>query len=130
MAQLNISQELTLTSADRAGYARNSRQVPVQPPRLDGMVAGPDVVFANFVAFPMADGRSSETVATVQIILNGEPVELEARMSVSELLSKLSIDQRRVAVEHNLAILKRPTFGDVIVDDGDTIEIVNFVGGG
>ena len=66
----------------------------------------------------------------MQIILNGEPVELEARMSVSELLSKLAIDPRRVAVEHNLSILKRPTFGEVIVDDGDTVEIVNFVGGG
>ena len=66
----------------------------------------------------------------MQIILNGERVELEGRMSVSELLSRLEIDPRRVAVEHNLAIIKRPTYGDVLVNDGDTVEIVNFVGGG
>jgi thiamine biosynthesis protein ThiS len=43
---------------------------------------------------------------------------------------KLSIDPRRVAVEHNLRILKRPLFGDTLVHEGDRVEIVNFVGGG
>ena len=66
----------------------------------------------------------------VQITLNGERVELDNRLSVSELLSKLEIDPRRVAVEHNLSILKRHTFPDVFIDEGDTVEIVNFVGGG
>ena len=47
-----------------------------------------------------------------------------------ELLTKLSIDPRRVAVEHNLMILKRKLFTDTVVQDGDRIEIVNFVGGG
>jgi thiamine biosynthesis protein ThiS len=66
----------------------------------------------------------------VQITLNGEQFELDARVSVSELLAKLAIDPRRVAVEHNLAIIKRHTFSDVVVNEGDTVEIVNFVGGG
>ena len=66
----------------------------------------------------------------MNIILNGEPLELDRAVSVAELLSKLDIDPRRVAVEHNLAILKRHTFPDVIVGEGDTVEIVNFVGGG
>jgi len=42
----------------------------------------------------------------------------------------LEIDPRRVAVEHNLSILKRHTFSDIIVGDGDRVEVVNFVGGG
>jgi thiamine biosynthesis protein ThiS len=66
----------------------------------------------------------------VIITLNGERFELDSRVTVAELLSKLDIDPRRVAVEHNLEILKRRTFPDVIVDEGDTVEIVNFVGGG
>ena len=41
-----------------------------------------------------------------------------------------AIDPRRVAVEHNLAILKRSLFSDTLVHDGDRVEIVNFVGGG
>jgi thiamine biosynthesis protein ThiS len=67
---------------------------------------------------------------TVHITLNGEPFELDQRVSVAELLAKLDIDARRVAVEHNLAILKRQTFSEVVVAEGDTVEIVNFVGGG
>jgi sulfur carrier protein len=66
----------------------------------------------------------------MHITLNGEPYELDQPVSVTDLLTKLEIDPRRVAVEHNLAILKRHRFPDVVVGDGDTIEIVNFVGGG
>ena len=42
----------------------------------------------------------------------------------------LEIDPRRVAVEHNLLIVRRKTYGEVLIDEGDTVEIVNFVGGG
>jgi thiamine biosynthesis protein ThiS len=66
----------------------------------------------------------------VLITLNGERFELDAPVSVTTLLAKLDIDPRRVAVEHNLAILKRQRFADVVVSEGDRIEIVNFVGGG
>jgi sulfur carrier protein len=66
----------------------------------------------------------------VQIILNGEPFDIEQPLSVVALLEKLDIDARRVAVEHNLTILKRQRFAEVIVTDGDQVEIVNFVGGG
>ena len=68
--------------------------------------------------------------ASLVITLNGEPYELETPLSVADLLTRLSIDPRRVAVEHNLAILKRHLFADTIVHEGDRIEIVNFVGGG
>lgn len=51
-------------------------------------------------------------------------------MSVNALLARLEIDPRRVAVEHNLSIIKRHRFEDVLVGDGDRVEIVNFVGGG
>lgn len=64
------------------------------------------------------------------ITLNGERFELDQPLSVTDLLTQLEIDPRRVAVEHNLNIIRRNTFPEVIVDDGDTVEIVNFVGGG
>ena len=66
----------------------------------------------------------------MQITLNGEPFEIEQPLSVVALLDRLEIDARRVAVEHNLTILKRQRFPEVIVNDGDSVEIVNFVGGG
>ena len=66
----------------------------------------------------------------MHITLNGEPFEIDQPMSVVALLEKLDIDARRVAVEHNLTIIKRQRFPEVMVGDGDQIEIVNFVGGG
>ena len=67
---------------------------------------------------------------TVEITLNGEPYQIDQPMSVVALLERLEIDARRVAVEHNLTIIKRHRFPEVIVSDGDQVEIVNFVGGG
>jgi thiazole synthase len=64
------------------------------------------------------------------ITLNGDPFELAGPRTVSELLSDLDIDARRVAVEHNLTVLKRAAFDTITVQDGDQVEIVNFVGGG
>jgi len=49
---------------------------------------------------------------------------------VSQLLTRLNIDARRVAVEHNLTVVRRATFDEVMVREGDEVEIVNFVGGG
>lgn len=72
----------------------------------------------------------SWTMPPVLITLNGERFELDQPMSVAALLARLEIDPRRVAVEHNLAIVKRQTYPEVVVDEGDTVEIVNFVGGG
>jgi thiamine biosynthesis protein ThiS len=66
----------------------------------------------------------------LQITLNGEAFELEQPLSVAELLTKLSLDARRVAVEFNLEILRRPLYDETLVHEGDRIEIVNFVGGG
>ena len=64
------------------------------------------------------------------ITLNGERFELSQPMTVDALLASLEIDPRRVAVEHNLSIIRRQRYPEVVVDEGDTVEIVNFVGGG
>ena len=64
------------------------------------------------------------------ITLNGDPFDLSGPLTVSELLASLDIDARRVAVEHNLVVLKRAAFDSAVVSEGDQVEIVNFVGGG
>lgn len=64
------------------------------------------------------------------IRLNGEHHELPGPLTVTDLLARLEIDARRVAVERNLTVLKREAYGSTRVEDGDEIEIVNFVGGG
>ena len=65
-----------------------------------------------------------------RITLNGDPYELEAPLTVSALLERLEIDSRRVAVEHNMIVVRRAAYDATLVRDGDRVEIVNFVGGG
>ena len=67
---------------------------------------------------------------SVMIQLNGDPVEVPGPLTVSELLARLEVDSRRVAVERNFVVLKRAAFDTTLVGEGDQIEIVNFVGGG
>jgi thiamine biosynthesis protein ThiS len=64
------------------------------------------------------------------IRLNGEAHELAGPITISALLAGLGIDPRRVAVEHNLEIVKRSRYGEVVLAAGDEVEIVNMVGGG
>jgi thiamine biosynthesis protein ThiS len=64
------------------------------------------------------------------ITLNGDKHELAAPVSVSALLQQLDIDARRVAVELNLAVVKKAAYDSSVIKDGDEVEIVNFVGGG
>mgnify|MGYP002525350354 FL=1 len=66
----------------------------------------------------------------MKIILNGENFEIAEPLSLSSLLAQLEIDTRRVAVEHNLIVVKREQLDTVTVREGDRIEVVNFVGGG
>ena len=64
------------------------------------------------------------------IRVNGEPLEIAGPLAITLLLVHLEIDARRVAVEHKLVIVKRDRYDTTSVNDGDEIEIVNFVGGG
>jgi thiamine biosynthesis protein ThiS len=64
------------------------------------------------------------------IRLNGDTHEIPGPLSVSALLQRLEIDARRVAVELNLAVVKKAAYDSSVIRDGDEVEIVNFVGGG
>ncbi len=61
---------------------------------------------------------------------NGDSHQVPGPLSVSELLSRLDIDARRVAVELNLTVVKKAAYDSSLIKDGDEVEIVNFVGGG
>ncbi len=64
------------------------------------------------------------------ILLNGEPHPWDADRTVEALLTDLEIDTRTVAVERNRVVVKRAQYGQTIIEAGDEIEIVSFVGGG
>jgi thiamine biosynthesis protein ThiS len=62
--------------------------------------------------------------------VNGDSLELPGPMTLSVLLTTLNIDPRRVAIEHNGTIIRRDRYDSSLVQAGDEIEIVYFVGGG
>jgi thiazole synthase len=67
---------------------------------------------------------------TAGVTINGEHRRVPARTTLAQLIADVGLDPQRVAVERNLAIVPRSTFGEVLVEDGDAYEIVHFVGGG
>ena len=85
---------------------------------------------------PVREGELLQTSAraskieVLKIRLNGEMYEVKTASTVEALLAELNIDPRRVAVEHNLIVVKRANYENTIITEGDEVEIVNFVGGG
>ena len=55
---------------------------------------------------------------------------LAAGSTLQDLLTALALKSDRVAVEHNGAIVSRPSWPSTPITDGDKFEIVHFVGGG
>ncbi len=67
---------------------------------------------------------------TISIRVNGEHRRIFAGSTFADLANELGLDPAKVAVERNLEIVPRSTLSDAMVEDGDEIEIVTFVGGG
>jgi sulfur carrier protein len=67
---------------------------------------------------------------SIAITVNGERREVEQGITVAALLASLDIRAPRVVVEHNMRILRAGDFGDARIEDGDELEVLQFVGGG
>lgn len=66
----------------------------------------------------------------MHITLNGEPFELAPQQSVADLLERLDLAGRRVAVELNLEIVPRSLHASTELKAGDQVEVVHAIGGG
>ena len=66
----------------------------------------------------------------LSIRVNGEPRLVPEGLTVAGLAAELGLDPARVAVERNLEVVPRSTLAGVAVEEGDSFEIVTFVGGG
>lgn len=64
------------------------------------------------------------------MIVNGTPQSLPEGSTVSHLLERMALAGKRVAVEHNGAIVPRSQHPLAPLSDGDRLEIVVAVGGG
>jgi thiamine biosynthesis protein ThiS len=66
----------------------------------------------------------------MQVTVNDEPRRLPPGATVADLVTSLGLGPRRIAVEVNREIVARATYAATVLHDGDTIEIIHFVGGG
>ncbi|MEL7030645.1 MAG: sulfur carrier protein ThiS [Pseudomonadota bacterium] len=66
----------------------------------------------------------------MQIFLNGESRNVDPGTSVEALVLTLSDDPRGIAIERNLEIVPKAEHGKTLLEDGDRLEVVQFVGGG
>lgn len=66
----------------------------------------------------------------MQITVNGEEKRYDPPISVAGLLAALELEPLKIAVERNLEIVPKSLFAQTALEDGDRIEIVQFVGGG
>jgi sulfur carrier protein len=67
----------------------------------------------------------------VQIQINGAQREFaQSSIALSELIEKLSLAPQRIAIEVNGQIIRRADWESTDINDGDRVEIVQFVGGG
>ncbi len=68
--------------------------------------------------------------ASIKITVNGNTREFDSKSSLDDLLRVLDLDPRMVVVEHNRSIVRRPQLAATSLEDGDSVELVHFVGGG
>ena len=64
------------------------------------------------------------------LVINGEEREVPEAITVASLLDFLGVPRERVAVEVNLAVVRRADHADHLLAAGDRVEVVAFVGGG
>lgn len=66
----------------------------------------------------------------MEIIFNGKPRAIQNSISVQEFLDQLQLDCMQVVVEHNRCIIARQRLNETLLNHGDTLEVIHFVGGG
>ena len=66
----------------------------------------------------------------MEITLNGEKYNLEMGSNIVDLIEKLGLNIDKLAIERNLEIVPKSKFAMTIIEEGDKLEIVHFIGGG
>lgn len=67
---------------------------------------------------------------TIGLTVNGTDRSVLEGTTVDDLIRSLDMNPALIVVEHNLEILDRETYGEVVLSPGDRVELVHFVGGG
>jgi thiamine biosynthesis protein ThiS len=62
--------------------------------------------------------------------VNGESRDVAAAITLAEFVEQLALAPERLAIELNRHVVRRANWSQTILNEGDRIEIVHFVGGG
>ena len=71
-----------------------------------------------------------DKIVPVQIVFNGQTRLLEPGTTLAGFVASLELGGRRMAVEINEEVIPRSEYADLVLGDGDRVEIVHAVGGG
>ena len=66
----------------------------------------------------------------IRLTINGEEQEFPDATPLSEYVSSLGVSPKMIAVAYNGEVLRRDEWAEVILSDGDSLEVVRAVGGG
>jgi thiamine biosynthesis protein ThiS len=69
-------------------------------------------------------------MSELHVLVNGEPRQVPGPATIADLLRQLNLDPRTVVVELNRQIVRRLHLDETELSEGDSIELVHFVGGG
>ena len=65
-----------------------------------------------------------------KVLINGEPFNCSSFMSIRDILTYLNIDLHKVIIEYNKSIINYLDFDQILMQEGDVLEIITIVGGG
>ena len=74
--------------------------------------------------------RVAAGIAKMKVRINGQETDVSAVQSVGAYLASCGLDGQAVVVEHNGAVLPREGWASALLAEGDSLEVVSFVGGG
>ena len=66
----------------------------------------------------------------MNIVVNGENRTVLDAMTLSELINELGVLEKVMAAAVNMQIVKKDSWESEVLNEGDKIELLNFVGGG
>ena len=65
-----------------------------------------------------------------KIQLNGKKIAIKSKSTIMDLLVKYNLDNKKIAIEHNGAIIPKLKYKKKYLKNNDRLEIVHFIGGG
>tara|TARA_B110000467_G_C18277527_1_gene456397 strand:+ start:86 stop:289 length:204 start_codon:yes stop_codon:yes gene_type:complete len=65
-----------------------------------------------------------------KIQLNGKKITIKSKETIYDLLKKLKLNNRKVAIEHNGVIIPKTSYKKKYLKSNDKLEVVHFIGGG